>query len=1350
MAESVARRAVAAVACIFGGVLVAWTLSGGPPDAIGRRAGLVRAAHAAPATAVATRDPRPGPGWAANHAGNALGRLSLLAVLAAGLMLARLRSRARREIARFWLLPSRVDEAPADAVAALLKAWHEQLREPWWRRLALGQPALTFEAHATAGSSGPQVRLLLGGPPALAAALAGPLNACYPDARLIPQPAPAVQGRALLRLRKRDRFTRRVAAAPQEGPPAMDALLATLAAVGGGDTVVQFTLTPAPTALERLARLLLRERERQLARIRGRSHVGDLELAGGATTSWTALWVTALHITAPSWSACRQIAGALAGASAENRLIERRVLALRTLHRTRMARGLGSPLPNPFVDAWSSSELAALFHLPSPGLRSVGFERSSVPRAIAPPQVLRPIHRTSALGRDDVGYVGLHPGDLEKNLALIGQIGSGKTSVLVKTTERDAHDPDCCVIVIDPNSSGVSAHLSAMPEQRTVHVLDVAHPECGFNPLLASGEVSKVADDVVEAFIDVHDTGEIMTSSRQFLGGAAEAVIGAYRHGALDHPPSLWDLYRVLLPDQKAFRARLLDAIGSDRELLGAATLLGEDIPQGLRDIGAQYALRMSAPRNKLFRMRSRNVDRVLRHPRQLNVRELIANREVLVVDGRMGSTGVEQTRVLVMFLLSLVFAELRRQLELPPAERVRVCVKLDEAHLVMGEHFAASLATLRAAGLEVTACYQYSAQLTEPVVRAGAGSLLASRCVFQLSEPEDAEQAAKLAMSAYASAIRPDPESRARVGITPDVLMHLPRHWAICSWQANGARVPAFAMNTLPLAVDEARIAHHAARQRERGGFVPELLPHPLEPAGDGPTRDPLPEPETIEPAGDTDLSPEAEERAALEQLMRANGTPVPAARPEPPRTAQPEHAPRPPAQPVTAAAPASPSPSERAQLERAQAAVLEHARAEAAAATASATATTAAPAQPDAATTADPARRPRPPRPRRSSAPAAPPAARSAAPVPDSYLEVQLEPTSLTWDDTPVDPADKAPTPDHRQLQCLSALHKLGPLLSSQLEREFYAHVGERTVQRALTAMRRAGWVRRFRLREPQGRGQPKYVYVLDRRGFDLARDVPGPRGPYIPRDARFAERRFDSVLKPLHDLHANALLLALVRQMPHAARGWRGPGESVISPPRRRPRGEPERPVRADEIELESPLRSSGLQLERFEQIKPDFTIEVAITGTDRRRRRFDLLVELDRSGNPRSDSNQRKLLRYDALLSGWHVMVERYRTLGHSPIVVVACADEPTARRWATAADELLTGRVARLGDPDTEAAFHARRRIFFATELDLHRGRLRGLRVPRHPPDLRRRVEGRNAARHPAVELVTFLPDRYLR
>ena len=123
------------------------------------------------------------------------------------------------------------------------------------------------------------------------------------------------------------------------------------------------------------------------------------------------------------------------------------------------------------------------------------------------------------------------------------------------------------------------------------------------------------------------------------------------------------------------------------------------------------------------------------------------------------------------------------------------------------------------------------------------------------------------------------------------------------------------------------------------------------------------------------------------------------------------------------------------------------------------------------------------------------------------------------------------------------------------------------------------------------------------------------------------------------------------------------------------------------------------------------------------------------------NPRSDSNQRKLLRYDALLGG---LAHAGRALPHAR----ALADRGRGLRrradrppLGTAADELLTGRVSRLADADAEAAFHARQRIFFATELDLHCGRLQGHRVPRHPPDLRCRLEGTRAGRRPAIEQV---------
>jgi hypothetical protein len=67
----------------------------------------------------------------------------------------------------------------------------------------------------------------------------------------------------------------------------------------------------------------------------------------------------------------------------------------------------------------------------------------------------------------------------------------------------------------------------------------------------------------------------------------------------------------------------------------------------------------------------------------------------------------------------------------------------------------------------------------------------------------------------------------------------------------------------------------------------------------------------------------------------------------------------------------------------------------------------------------------------------------------------------------------------------------------------------------------------------------------------------------------------------------------------------------------------------------------------------------------------------------------------------------------------------------------------------MGDPESEARSPARRRMFFATELDLHRGSLRGYRVAAQQPELRRRQGDRGTA-PPDPELVTFLPERFVR
>jgi hypothetical protein len=115
VAQWIARCVLAAAALVVVIPLVGWTLTGGPLHAIHDAAVAARHSHpTAGSPAVTRRDlpaPRPAvPAIAAWH--RARLPLAGVAVAAAGLIAIRMRARGRRRLSRYWVLPSRVDEAP--------------------------------------------------------------------------------------------------------------------------------------------------------------------------------------------------------------------------------------------------------------------------------------------------------------------------------------------------------------------------------------------------------------------------------------------------------------------------------------------------------------------------------------------------------------------------------------------------------------------------------------------------------------------------------------------------------------------------------------------------------------------------------------------------------------------------------------------------------------------------------------------------------------------------------------------------------------------------------------------------------------------------------------------------------------------------------------------------------------------------------------------------------------------------------------------------------------------------------------------------------------------------------------
>jgi len=759
------------------------------------------------------------------------------ALVAALGTLGRVLIRRRRRMVRLTLIPFRSQQTEPENLRRMLETWHQQILVRWWERPLQGQPGIALEVRYERDRGQNFVgRVCIVCPESQLRAIEGSLLACYPDARLTREPAgQATDLRCVTRLKKRYAFTRALHEAGPDERPLVDAVLMQMASVDE-PAVLQYALTPTPAMFDRYSRGRFRSRERSSEgrhelnpRDPGlRSELISAELAAGLRFQHHPVFFCDIRIATATRAAGDAIAGLVRGETgAENRLVVRRMRARGPLYLRRMIAGVGNPLPGWRRGLCASTELASLWQAPSPALKEVRIRRAPLPRIPAPPEITR--ERASAIARDEHGLVGIRAEDKTDGLALIGGQKTGKTSLLCRTVQADAQDENCALVVLMPKPGDAEKALSMIPPGRTVHYLDLEHPEFGINPLLTPGEPAMIADKVVEAFRDVNMEGDIRGSSDRYLRQAAQAAIGGSQAGVIEGPPTLWHMYRMLMPGEAAFREQVVVALLPDSRFTDTATFFGRELPVDLRDSKMQTVAKLDAPRNKLLRLMVESLDKVLRHPLQLSLDDIVARREVLIVDGKMGTFGSDNCRVMMQFILNTLYGALQRQQQLPEEQRARVALKVDEAHLIINESFADALATLRSAGLEVVAAWQYGEQVQDPKIRAGMLSLLRQRCMFSMGEAQDARDMSSIAMAVYTDVIQADAQSQANLRVSPDTIFNLPNHHAVCSWISQGARVPAFIGRTLKLETDEHVIRHHREAQLARGCYVPERLPDPL-----------------------------------------------------------------------------------------------------------------------------------------------------------------------------------------------------------------------------------------------------------------------------------------------------------------------------------------------------------------------------------------------------------------------------------------------------------------------------------------------------------------------------------------
>ncbi len=1310
------------------------------------------------------------------HRGSTVGRIAHIALVAAGygllfalmagivLCTTRWKARRSRQVRRYLLELYRNDTATPEQVRAFFQSVGGMLTQRWYTRLVNGQPWFGLEGYCfdQAGGNGETVRtceMTIVAPKHLWASLDGAIAAAYPDVRvgyafnpreenaeagLDPEKVflPASWSRHVLRLKKKRNITQAIAV-PVEGyqEPVIDQLFSAAMSMPGPSVGIQFCVTPMFGLFERIARWMYRQREREEERRAQlldsdpglRSGVIQQEFSAGLDVQHQMLFHVDVRVFSSALPAAQTIAGLLVGGtSGENRLMIRQPLPLLWLYRRRLPDARPKIAVSWLRCVYSSSEMAGLWQLPTPRQKNIRVRRSNLPRAPAPACMERTTREHGVL-EDEHGWVRIAAADKKYGIGIIGSQGTGKTSVIVADLDNDADDSDCACIVFDPKTTLAKYALSVIPEWRTVYFLSLANPDFGMNPLMQPAEPNALAAALVQAFMDVNEDGALMASSRRYLTHAAIAAIAIAKHMAIQ--PTLWLMFELLMPQAEGYHKLAADVCTAEGNKFASTTrFFREHLPGDLKMASTMTATKLDSPKNKLEDFLQPSINRVLHHPTQVTMDQIIEERAVLIVDGAMGTVSQRNCQTMLQILAGMLHNALSRRQELKsagaiPGETVRVAFKGDEAWMYANRTFATMLALHREAGLETCLAWQYMDQIEDEVVREGTTNLLQHRFTFRVGSPEDARDMATLAMSTFTDVIRGDEASRDSVRFPPDVLLNLDRYFTQASTLADGARGPSWLGRTKEVEVDEQRVAYHLERQLQRPGFGPIEAPAPL---GLATSEEEL----LVGTAGHTPDPDVHEEGLASKAGLPIDGEQHPAGRrPDTERTGNPPvaedaraggpniaHVPM----PADVFAPTSPTGKGRADSGH------------------------------DAASNGQPKiSHHTPPH---DSVDAAPLGSEIRT-VPQSYAELQFDgKVDPRWDERRplAKPADEFTGLDDRALQIMITLWRLDILLGSQIAARWWTRADASAARNALSGMWQQGLLWRFGLRVVGRSGRPANVYVLSDGGYQVLkrRNLVPQRRPKDGESARDWEpTRMKEGNNVRHDLSVNGYLLAMRTLASDRIRQWHGPREPLcrLTPPRTRLNNETV-PIGPGDLRLPTGFELLGepSQPSRFAQLNADALVEMYIdvpNGPHGARRLVDFFIELDRTRKPTKQF--RKFKAYDALISGWSFVHDRYQAMRERPRVIFVCQDEPQAWAFLEHADREVTGAIHRIGSPLTEAHYFGRESMYFVVERDMHCGSMRALVMPPHPPGLRAQLKEPKSARTGSRRVV-LLPREHLR
>lgn len=325
------------------------------------------------------------------------------------------------------------------------------------------------------------------------------------------------------------------------------------------------------------------------------------------------------------------------------------------------------------------------------------------------------------------------------------------------------------------------------------------------------------------------------------------------------------------------------------------------------------------------------------------------------------------------------------------------------------------------------------------------------------------------------------------------------------------------------------------------------------------------------------------------------------------------------------------------------------------------------------------------------------------------------------------------------YEHLMVAKWLDRFGCMTTEQLHRAVLPGATLRAMQDLLRRMRDAGFVERrriqFEIDAARGRGgSTPRVYSLTTAGYRFGQRSAGFYRSVIPRTGSRRRSEAERPMRLRHDLHAIAWWQAFEAALSTGVgvRDVLTPryDEGRLSPPRIHvAHGPGSRPVELRDYRLGDEHAFAGIPDEPFDYtIQPDLTIQLEIFGWLVGQNKdicVDLLIEVDRTRKPAG--NRQKFERYDAFLTGWGLLHPRVEELGTRPVVVFTSPDFHAMLALMKLADEVMTGRIGWIGDPEHAWYFPGRDHVVFTVEDESHRGSMLAWRLPEFPRELREKL-----------------------